>query len=75
MTENFKSYYLHRLFKKIINEMDSKKKENVTHLWKAFNNKTDIDITAESWDEITKCCLNRFSKIGLKQFRQHQHKL
>ncbi|KYO47120.1 BEN domain-containing protein 6 isoform A [Alligator mississippiensis] len=54
----FKSYYLWRTFKKLINKTESKEKANVKEFWKAFNNKMAIDIIGDIWNDVTQQCLN-----------------
>ncbi|XP_066547533.1 tigger transposable element-derived protein 1-like [Amia ocellicauda] len=54
----FKSYYLRRTLKKLVNETDSQQKISVKDVWRSFNIKMAIDLIGEAWDEVPQQCLN-----------------
>jgi hypothetical protein len=54
----FKSYYLRRILKLLLSEIDGQEKSTMLEFWKKFNILKAVKIIADSWKEVKPSCMN-----------------
>jgi hypothetical protein len=64
-----KAYYLRHTFSKLIGVTDAKDKRGVEEFWKSLSMKHCIDITVESWGDVTPSCVASASASCSQRFQ------
>jgi len=54
----FKTYYLRRSLKLLLNKTDGANKPTIQEIWKKFDVMKAIEIISDSWDEVKPSCMN-----------------